>query len=119
MPADEQIDPAQAVRYYEDLGCWVVWGTDLAQEALQERRLSSETLEAATLSFLPEDVHAECADLIETTRRWFTLLDGARHRSARRAVQPMFSPRQIRALRDVVRAIAAQALEEFAESERA
>ncbi|MFF4161386.1 hypothetical protein [Streptomyces sp. NPDC001678] len=86
------------VRYYEDLGCWVVWGPDQIQAALQEARLSSETLDAINLSYLPADMHRECAHPTEPMRRWFVLLDGKKRTEARRAIQPMFSPWRIRQL---------------------
>lgn len=106
-----------AIRYYEDLGCWMAWGRDIAEQSLTDPRLSSETLEAANLDFLPRDMHEECTDLIETMRRWFVMLDGDQHRSARRAIQPMFSPRRIRKLHGVIHALVEDALEEFAHTE--
>lgn len=105
-------DESPAVRYYDDLGCWMAWG-DTAREALEDRRLSSRTFEVANLSYLPDDMHEECAYLIETLRRWFVLLDGQEHLTARRAVQPLFSPRRTRQLQDTVAAIVGAALDEF------
>ncbi len=90
----------------------MVWG-DAAREALEDRRLSSRTFEVANLSYLPADMHADCAQLIETLRRWFVLLDGQEHLTARRAIQPLFSPRRTRELEGTVVAIVAAALDEF------
>ncbi|MBT2393902.1 cytochrome P450 [Streptomyces sp. ISL-1] len=112
MTADE----TSTVRYYDELGCWVAWGREAAQSALQDSRLSSETLEAANLSYLPADMHEECSHLIETMRRWFVLLDGDRHTVARRAIQPMFSPRRIRKLEETIEVIVAEELDAFAAS---
>ncbi|GII86985.1 hypothetical protein Ssi03_49750 [Sphaerisporangium siamense] len=108
-------DRTSTVRYYDDLACWVVWG-EAAREALEDRRLSSETFEVANLSYLPADMHDQCAHLIATLSRWFALLDGERHKTARRAVQPMFSPRRTRALGDVVHTIVEEALADFGKS---
>lgn len=103
------------VRYYDDLECWVVWaGT--AREALADRRLSARTFDVANLSYLPADMHESSAHLIETLRRWFVLLDGEEHLRARRPVQPVFSPRRIRALGDTIHTITETALAEFGES---
>ncbi|KIE25467.1 hypothetical protein LK08_19460 [Streptomyces sp. MUSC 125] len=65
-------EPTSQVRYYEDLGCWVVWGRNEVQAALQDPRLSSETLDAVNLSYLPADMHEECAQLTSATpnSRW-------------------------------------------------
>ncbi|MGW7435569.1 cytochrome P450 [Streptomyces sp. NPDC054849] len=115
MTADEISDAR--VRYYEDLGCWVVWGREATQLALQDPRLSSETLEAANLSYLPADMHEECSHLIETMRRWFVLLDGNDHTTARRAIQPMFSPRRIRRLEETIEVIVAEELDAFANAD--
>ncbi|MFJ9566971.1 cytochrome P450 [Streptomyces fuscichromogenes] len=109
-------DATTTVRYYEDLGCWVVWGRDHVQAALQDPHLSSETLDAVNLSYLPADMHEECAHLIETMRRWFVLLDGTKHTEARRAVQPMFSPRRIRRLEETIHTILEEELDTFARS---
>ncbi|GII64836.1 cytochrome P450 [Sphaerisporangium krabiense] len=111
MPSDQ----TSTVRYYDDLACWVVWG-EAAREALEDRRLSSETFEVANLTYLPADMHDRCAHLIATLSRWFALLDGERHRTARRAVQPMFSPRRIRELGGVVHTIVEEALADFGKS---
>ncbi len=106
----------QTVRYYEDLGCWAAWGRETVQHALQDASLSSATLDAANLSYLPADMHERCAHLIETMRRWFVLLDGPAHTSARRAIQPMFSPRRVRHLEDTLDELVARSLQEFVAS---
>jgi cytochrome P450 len=105
-------DQTATVRYYDDLDCWVVWG-DTAREALEDRRLSARTFDVANLRYLPADMHEPNAHLIETLRRWFVLLDGKEHLTARRPIQPLFSPRRIRTLRDTVHTIIETALEEF------
>ncbi|MEU6433251.1 hypothetical protein [Streptomyces albidoflavus] len=110
MPADRR----STTRYYEELDCWVVWG-DVAREALDNRHLSSQTFEVANLSYLSAETRERHAPLIETLRRWFVLLDGEEHRAARRAVQPLFSPRKIRRLEGVVGEIVERALTEFEE----
>ncbi|EST22934.1 cytochrome P450 [Streptomyces roseochromogenus] len=111
-------EATSSVRYYEDLGCWVVWGRDQVQAALQDPHLSSETLDAVNLSYLPADMHGECAHLIETMRRWFVLLDGEKHTEARRAIQPMFSPRRIRRLEETIHVILEEELDKFGRSSR-
>jgi cytochrome P450 len=105
-------DLTPTIRYYDDLDCWVAWG-DAARQALEDRRLSSQTFEVANLNYLPADMHSECAHLIETLRRWFVLLDGDQHVTARRAIQPLFSPRRIRELQEVIHVIVTQALADF------
>ncbi|AXB42528.1 cytochrome P450 [Amycolatopsis albispora] len=104
------------VRYDDALGYWVSWGHDVALAAFQDPRLSSQYLDAANLTFLPADMHEQCADLIETLRGWFVLLDGAAHTTARRSVQPMFSAARIRRLQGVVDGIVDDALDKFANS---
>lgn len=117
MTTADDISTASTVRYYEELGCWVVWGRQAAQASLEDPHLSSETLEAANLSYLPTDMHEECSHLIETMRRWFVLLDGSRHTTARRAVQPLFSPRRIRRLEETIEVIVDEELDAYAASE--
>ncbi|QFU88617.1 cytochrome P450 [Amycolatopsis sp. YIM 10] len=104
------------VRYDDALGYWVSWGHEVALAAFQEPGLSSQYLDAANLTFLPADMHEQCAELIETLRGWFVLLDGPAHTTARRAVQPMFSAARIRRFQDVVEEIVDEALERFASS---
>lgn len=107
----EQREPS--IRFYEELDCWVVWGKETAEAALREEKLSSETLDAVNLGYLPADVHEQCTGLIETMRRWFVLMDGDNHREARRAVQPMFSPRRIRQSEQAIGDIVDGVLDDF------
>ncbi|MFF1779373.1 cytochrome P450 [Streptomyces virginiae] len=102
---------AGRVRYYRELGSWVVADRDLAQGALGHPALSSGTLDAG--SYLPADTRAQCAELLDVLGRWFVFLDGDEHTGARRAMQRLFSPGRIRRLGDEIQAIVVQALEEF------
>lgn len=110
MPPDQ----APTVRFYEELECWVVWD-ETAREALENRRLSSRTFEAANLRYLPADMHERSRFLTEHLRRWFALLDGEEHLAARKAVQPLFSPRRIRRLTEAIHTIVEETLAEFDE----
>ncbi|MCF3178970.1 cytochrome P450 [Streptomyces polychromogenes] len=105
------VSAASSVRHYPELGSWVVADRDAAQAALGHPSLSSRTLEAG--NYLPDDTREECAELLEILGRWFVLLDGDEHTAARRGVQRLFSPGRIRRLRDEIRSIVVQALDEF------
>ncbi|MFG2313329.1 cytochrome P450 [Streptomyces sp. NPDC048566] len=99
------------VRYYKELGSWVVSDKDTAQAALGQFGLSSRTADAG--SYLPEDMKEQCAELLDVLSRWFVLLDGEQHTAARRGVQRMFSPGRIRKLHESIEEIVEEALDEF------
>ncbi|GIG63547.1 cytochrome P450 [Longispora fulva] len=102
-------------RYHEEMGCWVVADSEAAKTAFRMSDLSSRTLEIGDI--LPDGIHSECPELMEIIRRWFVLLDGDEHISARRDVQPMFSPGRIRQLEDVITDIVEEAVEDFGRAE--
>ncbi|MET9933145.1 MULTISPECIES: hypothetical protein [unclassified Streptomyces] len=102
---------APPVRYYPELGSWVIAGHDAAQAALGHPGLSSRTAENGI--YLPTDMREECADLLDVIGRWFVLLDGEAHTTGRRAVQRMFSPGRMRRIQEEIRSIVARAVEEF------
>lgn len=104
----------EPLTYYDELGCWVVADRGLATEVLRRPDFSSRTLDAGNI--LPEDIEGQCGELLDVLRRWFVLLDSDEHISARRMVQPMFSPGRIRRLADVIAAIVAEAIDDFARS---
>lgn len=104
------------VRYDETFDCWVVTDPDLVRRALRDPALSAQTLEAATVAFLPPEVRAECAPLLDTLRRWFVTLDGEPHRERRQAVAHLFAPRRIRELDGVLTGIADAAVARCADA---
>lgn len=106
-----QGNPTVPVRYYKELGSWVVSDKDTAQAALGHPALSSRTADAG--SYLPADMKEQCAELLDVLSRWFVLLDGEQHIAARRGVQRMFSPGRIRKLQAPIEEIIEEALDEF------
>ncbi|MGW1671588.1 cytochrome P450 [Streptomyces sp. NPDC002324] len=101
------------MRYYAELGSWVIADRFTAQVALGHPGLSSRTAEKGI--YLPPDMHEECAELLDVIGRWFVLLDGEAHTTGRRAVQRMFSPGRMRRVQDEIRDIVARAVDEFPE----
>ncbi|MFR9730634.1 cytochrome P450 [Saccharopolyspora sp. MS10] len=105
---------APGVRYDATFDCWVVTDPELVRRALREPALSAQTLEAATVAFLPSEVRDECAPLLDTLRRWFVTLDGEPHRRRRQAVAHLFSPRHVRAFDGALTEIAEAAVGRYA-----
>ncbi len=104
---------SRAACYRHDLGPWVVSG-DGAKSALANPVLSSRVV--GTAFHLPRAAREECAELMDTLGRWFVMLDGDEHRSARRRVGGMFSAAGIRRLSEEVAAIVARAVDDFADA---
>lgn len=99
------------LRYYKELGSWVVPDKDTAQAALGHPALSSRTADAG--SYLPADMREQCGELLDVLSRWFVLLDNELHTAARRGVQRLFSPGRIRKLQESIEEIVEEALDEF------
>lgn len=100
------------VRHHEELDCFVVWGWEPARTAMADPALISDTFGPMNLAYLPDDVHAQCPDLLAVLRRWFIFRDGSEHQEARKAVRPLFSPRRIRELAPEVSVIVDEVLTE-------
>ncbi|WP_248580869.1 cytochrome P450 [Nocardioides sp. InS609-2] len=100
------------VRYHDELDCYVVWGLEPARAAMADPALTSDTFQPMNLSYLPEVVRDECPDLVALVERWFIFRDGADHQTARKAVRPLFSPRNIRDLAPEVATIVEDVLDE-------